>query len=91
VDNIRFTEPPENPQSGNRIDWKGALSYLRTRPNEWALVGEGVSTPTATALRQGRMGGAQPGEFEVRSVARADLIGQRADIYVRYIGQQEAF
>jgi 16S rRNA C967 or C1407 C5-methylase (RsmB/RsmF family) len=73
------SEPPRRIRRGK---WTEILAALRARPGQWARVATTSNTGMATLLRQGKLGDAQPGEFE--AVARRDDLGSY-DIYARYI------
>lgn len=74
------SEPPRRRRRGGK--WTVILAALRERPGQWARVATSSNTGMATLLRQGKLGDAQPGEFE--AVARVDELGA-FDIYARYI------
>lgn len=60
----------QDPPAGNsRTRWPNTFAELRRHPGRWALVATKSTRPaansTATAIRRGRLNGAEPGEFEV--------------------------
>jgi len=68
------TPPPS--KRGRRSKWLPILEQVKTKPNEWAKVGE-FSVSTAGALR--KQYGALGFEFTSRGTSKG-----RADLWVRY-------
>lgn len=74
-------EVPERRRSGR---WVRVTQELRARPGQWAKVDTGVTnTAFATMLKQGRLGNAEPGEFEATCRRNDD---GTYDVYARYVG-----
>lgn len=81
---IKWQEPP-TAYRGTR-DWAAIFDALRERPNEWALIAEGVSASTAGQIKNGAYRNSQPGEFDARSVVEGGI----TNIYARYVGGDSA-
>lgn len=79
---IVWAEPPFSGGGHPHGKYKAALSAVRERPGEWAMIGR-HSSQTAVNIKRGLVAGAERGEFD--AVGRNQKDG-KADIYVRYIG-----
>jgi hypothetical protein len=75
-------EVPRRRRAGK---WQAITSELRSRPGEWARVDTVSNTAFATMLKQGKLGDAEPGEFE--ATCRRNDDGSY-DIYARYVGTE---
>lgn len=71
------------PQPTRNGKWARICDELRTRPGQWARVHTSTSTAFATMLKQGKLGGSAPGEFE--ATCRRNVDG-KYEIYARYVG-----
>ncbi len=87
---IKFQDPPPDGKGHSRKSkWAGIAEELRSRPGEWALVGEQVSASMVTMIKSGRMAGMAAGEFA--AIGRnSNNATRRCDVYARYIGGAEA-
>lgn len=79
--NIEWREPPAA-AAPTRTDWKAVVAELREHPGRWAKVYTAPNTraaaSTASSLRSGRYGEAQPDEVEART--------DGTDVYARVGG-----
>lgn len=81
---LKREDPP--PLKVNRgTNWRAILDDVRTTPNEWVFVG---IQPAAyvTGIKNGRLGGAKPGEFE-GTIRETDSKTQKGKMWVRFIGE----
>ena len=89
---LKFQDPPPDAKGawkGRKSKWAGIAEELRSRPGEWALVGEQVSASVVTMIKSGRAAGMAAGEFAAigRNTNNAT---HRCDVYARYIGGADA-
>lgn len=82
---LLWEQPPPR-HNGPKYDWAEIGEALRSRPNEWAMVGVFLNQPTAgcTArnIREGKYGALGHG-FD----AKARTVDGQARVYARYTGE----
>lgn len=81
---IKWGDPPFATKGAGSGKYVPLLDAVRSRPGEWACIGR-HSASIATSIKRGITQGARPGEFEATSRNQS---GGKADIYVRYVGDQ---
>jgi hypothetical protein len=78
-------DPPVTAGGVRRTKWTVILNELRGQPGKWARIAVNTkNTGYASMIKNGRLGGADPGEFE--AVARRSTEGEDYDLYARYVG-----
>jgi hypothetical protein len=85
---MKWEEPPAETRDGGRgSKWRTTLEELRQHPGKWARVADGVSAAaTAAAIRGGKLGGAQKGEFETRyQVTDSKKDKHKGAVWARYV------
>lgn len=87
MSDIKWEDPPSNSRGRGSTKWRDIFAALRSRPGNWALVHPDASASLAADIKNGRLGGAERGEFEARSVITNK---KRARIYARYVGADVA-
>lgn len=80
---IKWEDPAPASSGRGSTKWAAILGELRERPGVWALIGEDVSSSAAAAIRAGRLGRSEPGEFDV---TMREMKASRGKLYARYRG-----
>lgn len=82
-------EEPEGRSRGvraSRYHWAEIAEQLKSKPGEWAMVGENLPLGSGTYINMGRIRAFQPsGSFEATTRGRTED-GKAKKVYARYIG-----
>ena len=83
---IKWEDPAPVKSNTGRTKWADVAEQLRERPDQWALVAEGLKYAVySTYISKGRLAAFEPaGHYEGTSRKRPDGM---YDIYARYVGK----
>lgn len=93
---LEFKEPPKSGRDARSDKWKDIAFYLKAEPGEWAYVGE-YSPGVPAQIRRGEYpafidpSSSLPPRTQMElfwdvTTRKADRVGRRCDLYIRYIG-----